>query len=340
MADEKSVRTYAENAVRRLFYDPRNVEEFLALVGAPEAKLLDFPRMRASQSSYVTEEFRKRETDIVLELPVRPDIASDVDPDIGLEVAGGLTIFILVEHQSGHDAWMSLRVSDYVIQILNTQRSEHPDRTKLFPVLPIVLHTGKKRWRKLTPLADRIVLGPRFQRHLPEVEPILVSLAGMSREILRKQGGLMGIVLGLLPERRERPRLFWRAAETVVRDLRDTQTPERRRLVKLFLWLKIFCYNARLHEERDDLRDKIDMMIPDDIREEVIEMGKTMAEHDREVARIESLRATLLRQLQRRFGEIPEDLVTIIEETKDQARLDGWLDQVVTVDRLEDVGIG
>ena len=49
---------------------------------------------------------------------------------------------------------------------------------------------------------------------------------------------------------------------------------------------------------------------------------------------------TLLRLLQRRFGEIPEDLVTIIEETKDQARLDGWLDQVVTVDRLEDVGIG
>ena len=58
---------------------------------------------------------------------------------------------------------MSLRVSDYVIQILNTQRSQHPERTKLFPVLPIVLHTGKRRWRKLNPLADRIVLGRRFR---------------------------------------------------------------------------------------------------------------------------------------------------------------------------------
>ena len=33
-------------------------------------------------------------------------------------------------------------------------------------------------------------------------------------------------------------------------------------------------------------------------------------------------------------------MVAIIEATKEQARLDGWLDQVVTVDRLEDVGIG
>jgi putative YhgA-like transposase len=336
MAHEKSVRTCAENAVLKLFHDPRNVEEFLALVGAPEAELLDFPRMRTSASSYVTDEFRKRETDIVLEVPVRPDVVSDTR---SVEI-GGLTLFILVEHQSRHDAWMFLRASDYGIQILNTQRSQHPERTKLFPVLPIVLHTGKKRWRKLNPLADRIVLGPRFERHLPEVEPILVSLAGISRETLRDKGGLMGIVLGLLPERRERPRLFWKAAETVVRDLRDTQTPERQRLVRLFHWLEIFCYNARLHEERDDLRDKIDTMIPDDIREEVIEMGKTMAEHDREVTRLEHSRSTLLRQLQRRFGEIPEGLVTIIEATKDQARLDGWLDRFATADRLEDVGIG
>ena len=51
-------------------------------------------------------------------------------------------------------------------------------------------------------------------------------------------------------------------------------------------------------------------------------MGKTMAEHDRDVARIEHSRSTLMRLLQRRFGEIPEDLVEIIEGTKDQARLD------------------
>jgi hypothetical protein len=125
-----------------------------------------------------------------------------------------------------------------------------------------------------------------------------------------------------------------------VRDLRDTQTQERRRLVKLFLWLKVFCHNARLHEERDDLRDKIDMMIPDDIREEVIQMGKTMAEHDRDVARIEHSRSTLLRQLRRRFGEIPDDMVAIIEATKDQGRLEGWLDRFATADRLEDVGVG
>ena len=231
-------------------------------------------------------------------------------------------------------------MSDYVVQILIAQRRDHPDRKKLFPVMPIVLHTGKKRWKRMPVLADRIVLGSKFCRHVPEVEPILVSLAGMSREILREQGGLMGIVLGMLPARgEERARRFWKVAEAVAQDLRDTKSPERRRLVKLFLWMKDFCYNARQHEEREDLRDKIDTIIPDDIREEVIQMGKTMAEHDRDVALLEKSRSTLLRLLRRRFGEIPEDLVVIIEATKDQARLDGWLDRFATAEGLEDVGI-
>ena len=336
MAHEKAVRAYAENAVLKLFYDPRNLEEFLALVGAPETALLDFPRMRTSQSVYVTEELRKRETDIVLEVPVRPDGVSDLGP----EGAGGLTIFILVEHQSRHDAWMSLRMSDYVIQILNTQRSQHPERAKLFPVLPIVLHTGKKRWLKMTPLTDRIVLGPRFERHLPEVEPILVSLAGMSRETLREKGGLMGIVLGLLPERAEKPRVFRRVLESVARELGRASTSERHRLVKLFHWLDRFCYNGRKEEECEDLHYRLTRFIPDDIREEVNEMVRTMADALREEGELEKSRSTLLRQLQRRFGEIPEDLVAIIEGTKDQARLDGWLDRFATADRLEDVGIG
>ena len=144
-------RTYAENAVKRLFQDSRNVREFLALTGAAEAELLDLDRMQLQPTSYVTEELRKRETDIVLEAPVRPEIVpQEVD---------GLTVYILVEHQSRSDTWMPLRVSDYVIQLFKAQQRLHPERRKLFPVLPIVLHTGKRRWRSPGQLADRVVLG-------------------------------------------------------------------------------------------------------------------------------------------------------------------------------------
>ena len=59
-----------------------------------------------------------------------------------------------------------------------------------------------------------------------------------------------------------------------------------------------------------------------------------------EEGRVTEARSTLLRQLTRRFGEVPADLASIIESTHDLERLAGWLDQVVTAERLEDVGIG
>ena len=43
-----------------------------------------------------------------------------------------------------------------------------------------------------------------------------------------------------------------------------------------------------------------------------------------------ALRSTLLRQLRRRFGELPPATVRTIETTEDIDRLDAWLDRVVT----------
>jgi hypothetical protein len=106
-------------------------------------------------------------------------------------------------------------------------------------------------------------------------------------------------------------------------------------------------------EEQPKLQQTIlDAVRAADRREETGQMGKTIAEAliergarkgKREGERTGGLRArqqTLLRQLGRRFGELPPDVVTTIESTGDIERLDGWLDRFATATRLEDVGIG
>ena len=49
---------------------------------------------------------------------------------------------------------------------------------------------------------------------------------------------------------------------------------------------------------------------------------------------------TLLRQLKRRFGDLPDELCSAIRAANDPEQLDEWLDRFATAEALEDVGIG
>ena len=51
-------------------------------------------------------------------------------------------------------------------------------------------------------------------------------------------------------------------------------------------------------------------------------------------------RARLLRILQRKFGDVPSVIVTVIESTTDDEQLETWLDDVVMADQLTDVDFG
>ncbi len=71
--------------------------------------------------------------------------------------------------------------------------------------------------------------------------------------------------------------------------------------------------------------------------QEGIQKGKR--EGIREGARTAEVSArqhTLIRLLEKRFGKIPDAISSIVSATDDVQRLDGWLDQIVTVASLSD----
>ncbi len=57
-----------------------------------------------------------------------------------------------------------------------------------------------------------------------------------------------------------------------------------------------------------------------------------------EVGWKEGQRQTLLRLLNRKFGPLPETVVTQTEETDSSAQLTEWLDRLVEVDALDEMG--
>jgi putative YhgA-like transposase len=130
--------------------------------------------------------------------------------------------------------------------------------------------------------------------------------------------------------------------------------PERRLMITILIehqseellsYLYAFVYHEREECERQPLLDRIEAAEwKSEHRQELNQMGKTIAEalrdEGRAEERVESARSTLLRQLRRKFGDISQDMAERIEGTTDLERLTTWLDRIVTVETLEEMGIG
>jgi hypothetical protein len=92
------------------------------------------------------------------------------------------------------------------------------------------------------------------------------------------------------------------------------------------------------------LQQVIESSVPsEELRQEVLGMGKSMAdmlmEKGRTEAAIETRQQTLLRQLRKRFDTIPPSVLRAVESTTDVQQLDQWLDGLVTAGTLDELEI-
>ncbi|MSS85511.1 Rpn family recombination-promoting nuclease/putative transposase, partial [Actinomycetaceae bacterium WB03_NA08] len=94
---------------------------------------LDFNQMEQVSGSYITDELRDREDDMIWRIWWRDR---------------WLYVYLLLEFQSSEDKHMAVRIMSYLgllYQDLIRQDAFTPSG-KLPPVLPIVLYNGEKRW--------------------------------------------------------------------------------------------------------------------------------------------------------------------------------------------------
>jgi hypothetical protein len=101
--------------------------------------------------------------------------------------------------------------------------------------------------------------------------------------------------------------------------------------------------------ERPDLRPPIeDSIAADEHRQEVFDMGKTIAEEliekgrkeGRKEGEIKTRRHTLILQLRTRFRKVPQATVDTIDTTTDIRQLDEWIERFATAKTLAQMGIG
>jgi hypothetical protein len=254
---------------------------------------------------------------------------------------------------------MLLRVLDYLVQIYKGQMrawEQHAGSARGFrlqPVLPVVLYTGTAAWPAIGRLTDLMDLGDTFRDVTPEFKPLFVSLPSRSRTELESSGGELGWILELVRQRRAPAAEFEGLVRRVVAHLEGLGATEAGRWRDLLSYLLALIYHDRGELERDQLRELIAMSVrSDDRRREVQAMGRTIAEALRDEGRAEGLaqgraeeavhsrQQMLLRLLRIRFRKVPKKVEGVILATTDVTQLDGWVDQVLTAQTLDDLGIG
>jgi predicted transposase/invertase (TIGR01784 family) len=337
------VRQFWENAIKLLLENPENARDLLTLTGAAIVKLIDLRRVKLIPTTFVERDYRHVESDVVLLAPLRRRK--------GERTGRVLLIYILIEHQSEPDRLMPLRSLDYVVQIFKYQVREWSKthrslaRIRLYPVLPVVFYTGTRRWDSVGRLVDLVETGERFESTIPAMEPLFINLPVIPAETLEAQGGFFGWVLRLIQQRKSRPREFQRLLNRVIQHLESMPQADRRRWLELLSYIMALVYHVREPSEWPSLQQAIeDSVQTDEHRQEVFEMRRTIADELKEEGAKEGAlrksQQTLIRQLKRRFGNVPDGLSSTIRTTNDPEQLDEWLDQVVTAETLEELGIG
>ncbi len=132
---------------------------FLPALGA---KCLDFATLERASSSFISDSFRERHSDLIWRMHQRDQPRS---------------LYVLLEFQSTPDPLMPLRLLSYVSLLLQDLiRNGRHKPAELPVVLPIVLYTGTAPWRAPLEAADLFgSLPPELRCHVPGLRYVLLD---------------------------------------------------------------------------------------------------------------------------------------------------------------------
>jgi predicted transposase/invertase (TIGR01784 family) len=123
-----------DHSYKQLFSNPELIRDLLKdFILEDWVKDLDLHTLERVSGSYVTDDLRERENDIIWRVRLG---------------SSWLYVYLLIEFQSTVDKFMALRLLNYLTLLYqDLQKTDNlsPDG-KLPPVLPLVLYNGQRKW--------------------------------------------------------------------------------------------------------------------------------------------------------------------------------------------------
>jgi predicted transposase/invertase (TIGR01784 family) len=318
---------------KAVFSQAELAAEELRCVLPPElVAQMDLTSLTLEAGSFVDEELREQHTDLLysVRLAGRP-----------------ARVYVLFEHQSKGEWWMALRLLRYMLRIWELCVA---DGAQQLPVIvPVVLHHGETGWRAATCFEGLFDLPPEAREFTPHFRFVLDDLAAHSEAALldRAASAFTRLVLSALQQMRGE-----RALAELLRGwaglLREVgAAPNGQRALRL-LFRYIFVVRGAEELATIDAIDSVAVEIPRGNEENMDTVDQQFdkfldrfgrqegLQQGRQEGRQEGERRLVLRQLRRRFGELPEALRERVEAAQCE-ELERWSDRLLSAGSLDEV---
>lgn len=301
-----------DHAQKFIFSHAEMIRDLLiGFVREPWVARLDFDTLERVNSSFVSDDLRDREDDIIWRVRWRGE---------------WLYVYLLLEFQSTVDPWMALRILVYVgLLYQDLIRSGVVSAgMKLPPVLPVVLYNGERQWTAVEDVANLIIEMPEgLEQYRPHLRYFILEESGYSDEELRQLNTAVAGMFRL--ENSWTPEIAGQAIGTM---MEWASAPERDSLRRAILvWLERVWLPSRL--------PGVDLPPVRDLEE----VKRMLDERTRDWTkrwRQEGEAALLTRLMDRRFGPLDEETRQRIASADTNTLLE-WADRVLTARHIGEV---
>ncbi|WNG53628.1 transposase [Archangium gephyra] len=320
----------------------RAAAELRAVLPAHVVSEVDWSSLRREPVSVVDPELRETESDLLF--------------TASLCTGQPLLLYVLLEHQSSVDPWMALRMLRYVVRQVERWRQEHPERTRLPVIIPLVMYhgpdgawTAPRRVEELFELPAGEVDREQWRALVPRFEYLLDDLTAEREEALRARSGPPLAQLAWLVLRYGRTEELARELPDWVALFAQVQAaPEgAEHLVVVIRYLLWVGKDAAVHAAaRQVLHSVLDAQRAEELMgtwaEEMLEKGRVRGrqegrEEGREAGLQHGLSVGILRILTARGVPVDEAARQRILTCTDMATLDRWFDRALNATTLSDV---
>ena len=313
-------------AYRHLFEHPAMLRDLMACVlPAPVFNALDWDATQAVPTNHISDRLQKRSGDIAWLIPYRRSPGDPSPPRT-------LCILLLLEHQSKADATMPLRTAVYTgLSYQSLLRAQHI-ALPLPPVLPVVLYSGTAPWQAAQDMVSLIADMP--EALLPYQLQMRYLL--IEERLLLQASGLPDANLATLMFRLGASRQIEQWQALVHTLVQATQGPEFAELNRsMTAWLLLVAQsNAALDQPLPHVNtlEELAMMIT----EKPGVWAQQWKLEGKAEGKLEGQADLLLRQIERRFGAIPDDVAQRVHAAN-ESQLTLWSLNFVDATTLGDV---
>ena len=314
MEKEKPLHQPSDKLVKAIFADPANAAGFFhAHLEAALASRVDWNSLRLESSSFIDAQMAASESDLLFSAN-----ASE----------GEALLYLLFEHQSREDPWMSLRLLRYMVRVWERKSEQKSCSAGLPPILPVVLTQSAHSWKRAA----------RFHSLFSEAGPVWEAAKAFTPDFcfrlvqLRELdfGEIQGTPSGILTLRALKA---WSSGELLSDSVWDEELMSQLPADALQRLLR-YVYSGEV--DKADFRRKVRRIRDFKLHDTTMTLEQQFREEGKLEGKLEGKREALLTTLESRFGALPQGLTAEVQKNTDPASLDQLFLQSLVCGSLEE----